>query len=265
MRAVTIYVARTTVGARPPSRATRARSSRRPERRLCRARAGWLRHIAANVEPRRLSVSAPENRGNVNRAVPSPDEPTQGRRRPAPAVPGVGLTRGPLQLDSFGMTGTLGRLARLVSGVAERIGAGQVDAYELATKEAFHSAVIQGSAEPLAPAGLAPATAPRAKPERRSGPADQGQSATAPLTPAPLAAAAQLAAPAIASASSAAAEPPAERAAASGSAEPPAPSALPRRRSLRDRARLPVSAPTSVTPMADDFFDGLIRQVKSDR
>jgi hypothetical protein len=185
---------------------------------------------------------------------------------PTPAVADAPVPRGPVQSGRVGSAAAVTRLARIIPGVRARIGARQADPYELAAREAFHSAVIQGSAEPLAPAGLAPATAPIAKPEASSGPADQGQSATAPLIPAPLAAAAQHAAPAIAPAIPAAAEPPAERAAASGSTEPPALPALPRRRQLGDTAPdFLLRASRSVTPVADAFFDGLIRQVERDR
>ncbi len=55
---------------------------------------------------------------------------------------------------------------------------------------------------------------------------------------------------------------------ASGAATPDPASAvaLPLRRSPGDTAPdFLLRAPTSVTPMADDFFDGLIRQVDGER
>ncbi len=158
------------------------------------------------------------------------------------------------------------RLARIIPGVRAWIGAGQVDAYELAAREAFHSAVIQGSAEPLAPAGLAPATAHAAKPEPTASRTALAPPATAPFPPAPLAAAAQHAAPAIARAISAAAEPLAEGAAAYDSAEPPALPALPHRRQPRETAPdFLLRAPTTVHPVADAFFDSVTRQAELDR
>jgi hypothetical protein len=156
------------------------------------------------------------------------------------------------------------RLARIVSGSLPLRGAGPEDELERAAREAFRSAVILGSTEPLVPAVPARQTGPAAKLE----PAAEGGEAEGldPGPPGPPAVVGGIAFPEVASAASAAVALPWSAPAAS-----PARATSPARseRGSRDPDEIApnylLRAPRSVTRAADDFFHGLVRRVDGDR
>ena len=148
-----------------------------------------------------------------------------------------------------------GVLARLVPGRGARTAASQAAEFDAAARNAYQSALKLETAAPLAPA----------QPAARSAGAPTSAPPTAPVTtPAPVATPASI--PARVSAWATPPIQPAEQSAAPVGGAPeesPAPS---RRRQPGDTAPdFPLRTPTSVTRVADDFFDGIIRRVEGDR
>jgi len=144
-----------------------------------------------------------------------------------------------------------GGLARLIPGRGARTAASQAAEFDAAARKAYQLALKLETAAPLAPA---PPTA---------------RSAGAP-TSAPAPPAAPVATPAVVPArASAWATPPiqpAEQSAAPVGEAPEESPAPPRRRQPGDTAPgFLLRTPTSVTRVADDFFDDLIRRVEGDR
>ena len=158
-----------------------------------------------------------------------------------------------------------GVLARLVPGRGARTAASQAAEFDAAARNAYQSALKLETAAPLAPAQPAAhsAGAPTSAPPAAPAPVAIPTSAP-PAAPAPVATPAAV--PARASAWATPPIQPAEQSAAPVGGAPeesPAPS---RRRQPGDTAPdFPLRTPTSVTRVADDFFDGIIRRVEGDR
>ena len=179
-----------------------------------------------------------------------------------------------------------GLLARLVPRRVARSRARQADKFDAAAREALQSALKLEAAARLAPAPPAArsAAAPTASPPAAakaagratepvslpSGPNTTPTTARAsrPTTPdmAPAAASAEPEATVRASAWATPPSQPAEQSAAPVRGAPEESPAPPHRRQPGDTAPdFLLRTPTSVTRVADDFFNGLIRQVEGDR
>ena len=222
---------------------------------------------------------------------------------PAPPRPEIGGSRDPVgvfappeRTDEESRTSLAvarGRLARLVPGRNARTETSQAVEFDAAARKAYKSALNLGTGVRLAPAPpaarpagapttarpTAPAATPPAKPEAAPAPAALVPPPTAPSAT-PTAAAASWptsagaasgngAEPAAAPSTSAWAAPPrpsAEQSAAPVGATPRESPASPRRRQPGETAPdFLLRTPTSVTPVADDFFNGLIRRIEGDR
>jgi hypothetical protein len=234
--------------------------------------------------------------GDEGWAEPSPAEPN-----PAPVTPDTGRSRSLVPLigtpahaeaePGRSLAVAWGRLARLVPGRGLRTRARQDAEFEAAAREAYRSALRLESGAPLVPAPPAPRSAAAPTPEPSPAPvatpatvpAPQGglvakpatrpttpttASASAPTTPGAASATALDAAAAASSASAWATPPrhPAEQSATPDRVPEAVSPAPPRRRQPGDTAPdFLLRAPTSVSPKADDFFDGLVQQVERDR
>lgn len=198
-----------------------------------------------------------ENRGKGD--VGETAEPNRKRNWPAPVGRGAGLPRGHIQSGRVGVKGALVRFVRFVPGGAVPIAAAEDHTDELAAREAFLSATILGSVEPLAPAALAraPVSAAELEPTASRAQPFPGVTSTGDSD----GTVAHDAAPIIV-----AAVPPAERIEVTGSTGSPEPPTLFRPGQPRETAPdSPIRTPSSVTAVADEFFEGLIRRVESDR
>jgi hypothetical protein len=172
------------------------------------------------------------------------------------------------------LAGTRGVLARLVPGRGARTAASQAAEFDAAARKAYQSALTLETGAPLAPAppaarsAGAPTSAPLTVP--LGTPATPTTApASGPTTPDAASAAAPVATPAAAARASAWATPPrmpAEQSAPPGGEAPEVSPAPPSRRKPGETAPdFLLRTPTSVAPVADDFFDGLIRRVERDR
>jgi len=243
-------------------------------------------------------------RPSVAEPTPAPAAPDIGRPRyPMPLVgpperapehaPGHEEPRRPF-------AGARGALARLVPGRGARTTASQAAEFDAAARKAYQSALTLETGAPLAPAPPAarsagaptsapltvplgtpatPTTAPASgptTPDAASAAAPLGTPATqttapasGPTTPDAASAAAPVATPATAARASAWATPPrmpAEQSAPPGGEAPVVSPAPPSRRKPGETAPdFLLRTPTSVAPVADDFFDGLTRRVEGDR
>ena len=219
--------------------------------------------------------------GNGGRTEPSPL-----KAGAAPVVPDIGRPRDPDPLVGApehadagpwrSLAAARGRLARLVPGRGARTGARQAAEFDAAARKAYQSALKIETGTPLAPAVPAARSAgapPTALPTAPAPEPTTPDAATAPrLEPDAESATAAEPDPAATAHTSAWATPPllpAEQSAAPDGeppAAPPAPSTLPRRRQPGETAPdFLLRTPTNVAPVADDFFDGLIRRVEGDR
>jgi len=218
-------------------------------------------------------MSSPVVPGNRGRTEPSPSEASA-----APAAPDIGQPRDPVPLvgapghaDAEPRTllaAARGRLAGLVPGRGARTGANQAAEFDAAARNAYRSALKTETGAPLAPVSPAArsASAPTIEPPTAPEPTtpDAAAAAAAEPTEPDARASAWATPPRLPAEQSAAAsgEPPGEPA-----AEPPDGSpALSSRRQPGDTAPdFLLRTPPSVAPVADDFFDGLIRRVEGDR
>jgi hypothetical protein len=234
-------------------------------------------------------VSPPVVPGSGKRTGPSLSEPIPA---PAPTIgrprPLVRVVRPPEHSDAGPrrpLAAARGLFARLVPGQVARSRARQADKFDAAAREALQSALKLEAAAPLAPAppvarsaaaptaslpaaakAAAPATEPVSLP---SAPATTPTTARASRPTTPDTAPAAAPEPAAAARASAWATPPSQpekRSAAprgERAEEPPGP---PRRRKPGETAPgFLLRTPTSIAPVADDFFDDLIRRVEGDR
>jgi Beta-lactamase superfamily domain len=227
----------------------------------------------------RLGMSPPVVPGNRGRTEPSPSEASA-----APAAPDIFRPRDPAPLVGApehadaqarrSLAAARGRLARLVPGRSARTGARQAAEFDAAARKAYQSALKLEIGAPLAPAlpAARSAGAPTTEPPTALASEPTAPDAASATGLEPAAAPATAAEPAAAARTSAWATPPrlpAEQSAAVGGeppAAPPAPSTLPRRRQPGETAPdFLLRTPTNVAPVADDFFDGLIRRVEGDR
>ena len=193
-----------------------------------------------------LGVSLPAGPGNRRPTGPSPATPGV-----APAVPDVGRPRDPAPLvgtparADAGPEGLLaavrGRLAQLLPRRGARSGARQAAEFDVAARNAYESALKLEAGAPLSPEPPAAGSSGASTTEPPT------VAAPGPTTP-------------DAAEPTAAAEP-------RPPAEPPEEPLAPARRRQPGEAALDflLRTPTNVAPVADDFFDGLVRRVEGDR